>query len=150
MLLFLLVFAAMTSLLFLCPPLFPLRWKRRHAVNVMVNDPFSDLPFFLVVKKTYDPRSQIHFWILLKIRSLKERFHASLPSHFQSFVFLKQLWPWPFAISDRWISIRLVCFCVLRSIACVLLVSGYIIYYFTLKIFTDLVIAEQPWCSQAS
>ena len=150
MLLFLLVFATMISLLFLFPLSISLRGARRHAVNVMVNDPFSDLPFFLVVRKTYDPRSQIRFWILLKIRSLRERFHASLPSHFQSFVFLKQLWPWPFAISDWWISICLVCFCVLRSIACVLLVSGYIIYYFTWKISTDLVIAEQPWCSQAS
>ena len=46
-------------------------------------------------------------------------------------------------IGDWWISIRLVCFCVLRSIACVLPVSGYIIYYFTSKILSDLVLAER-------
>ena len=40
---------------------FPRR-ARGHAV-VMVNDPFSDLPFFLVVKNPYDLRSQICFWI---------------------------------------------------------------------------------------
>ena len=39
------------------------RRAQRHAV-VMVNDPFSDLPFFLVVKNPYDLRSQIQFWIL--------------------------------------------------------------------------------------
>ena len=113
----------------------------------MVNDPFSDLPFFfwVVIEETIDPRSQIRFWILLKIRSLRERFHASLPSHLESFAFLKEIWPWPSAISDWWVSIRLVCFCVLRSIACVLPVSGYIIYYFTLKILTDLVVPEQPY-----
>ena len=109
---------------------------------------FRIFPFFFfwqLQKKPYDPRSQIRFWILLKIRSLRERFHASLPSHLESFAFLKEIWPWPFAISDWWVSIRLVCFCVLRSIACVLPVSGYIIYYFTLKILTDLVVPEQPY-----
>ena len=39
------------------------RRAQRHAF-VMVNDPFSDLPFFLVVKNPYDLRSQIQFWIL--------------------------------------------------------------------------------------
>ena len=32
----------------------------------MVNDPFSDLPFFQVVKNPYDLRSHIRFWILPK------------------------------------------------------------------------------------
>ena len=41
------------------------RGAQRHAV-VMVNDLFSDLPFFLVVKNPYALRSQIHFWILTK------------------------------------------------------------------------------------
>ena len=42
------------------------RGKRGHAV-VMVNDPqFSDLPSFLVVKNPYDLKSQIRFWILQK------------------------------------------------------------------------------------
>ena len=39
------------------------RGPQRHAV-VVVNDPFSDLPVFLVVKNPYDLRSQIRFWIL--------------------------------------------------------------------------------------
>ena len=60
MLLFLLVFAAMISLLFFFPLFFSLLGAGRHAI-FMVNDPFSDLPFFLVVKKPYDPRSQIRF-----------------------------------------------------------------------------------------
>ena len=32
----------------------------------MVNDPFSDLPFFFVVNNPYESRSQIRFWILTK------------------------------------------------------------------------------------
>ena len=64
-LLFLLVFAVGISLLFL----FFSRGARGHAF-VMVNDPFSDLPF-LVVKNLYDLRSQIRFWILPKKRTLK-------------------------------------------------------------------------------
>ena len=44
--------------------MFP-RGARGHAV-VMIDDPFSDLPFFLVVKNPYDLRSQIRFWILPK------------------------------------------------------------------------------------
>ena len=37
----------------------------------MVNDPFSDLPFFFfVVKNSYDLRSQIRFSILSKERTL--------------------------------------------------------------------------------
>ena len=35
----------------------------------VVNDPFSDLPFFLVVKNPYDLRSEIRFWILPKKRT---------------------------------------------------------------------------------
>ena len=35
----------------------------------MGNTPFSDLPFFLVVKNPYDPRSQILFGILSKKRT---------------------------------------------------------------------------------
>ena len=42
--LFLLVFAAIISMLFF-PLFFSLRAARRHAVDIMVNDPFSDLPF---------------------------------------------------------------------------------------------------------
>ena len=45
------------------------RGARGHAV-VMVNDPFTDLQFFLVVKNSYDLRSQIRFWILTKKRPL--------------------------------------------------------------------------------
>ena len=51
MLLFLLIFAAMTSLLFFFPLFFSLWGARRNAINVMVNDPFSDLSLFLVVKE---------------------------------------------------------------------------------------------------
>ena len=65
MLLFLLVFAVGISLLFL----FFSRGARGHAF-VMVNDPFSDLPF-LVVTNLYDLRSQIRFRILPKKRTLK-------------------------------------------------------------------------------
>ena len=37
--------AAIISLLFF-PLFFSLRGARRHAVDIIVNDPFSDLPFF--------------------------------------------------------------------------------------------------------
>ena len=45
MFLFLLVFAAIISLLFF-RLFFSLRGARRHAVDIIVDDPFSDLPFF--------------------------------------------------------------------------------------------------------
>ena len=45
------------------------RGVRGHAV-VMVNDPFSDLPFFLVVKNPYELRSQIRFCVLPEKRTL--------------------------------------------------------------------------------
>ena len=54
------------------------RGAQRHAV-AMVNDLFSDLPFFLVVKNPYDLRSQIHFWILTqKKRTLSRRATVSI------------------------------------------------------------------------
>ena len=79
MLFYVLVFDARISLLF-----FFSRGARGHAV-VMVNDPFSDLPVFLVVKNPYDLRSQIHFWILTpKKHTLNRRATVSIiPGRFR-------------------------------------------------------------------
>ena len=42
----------------------------RGRTVVMVNDPFSDLPFFGGEESVSDLRSQIRFWILPKKRTL--------------------------------------------------------------------------------